>query len=66
MQMTFVKILNGTNYKDWVESLKLYLTITNLGLALHEEEMMINENSTHRTQHKKWTHFNKAYLMVIK
>ena len=68
MQLTSVKTLNGTNYEDWVESLKLYLAVTNLDLALCKEEPVINENSTpiQRAHHEKWTHSNRVCLMVMK
>ena len=68
MQLTFVKTLNGTNFKDWVESLKLYLTVTNLDLVLREDEPIINADSTpvHRAHHKRWNHFNIVYLILMK
>ena len=42
IQLTLVKTLNEINYEDWVESLKLYLAITNLDLTLREEKPVIN------------------------
>ena len=68
MQLTSVKTLNRTNYKDQVESLKLYPTVTNLDLALCEEELVINKNSTpaQRAQHEKWAYFNRVCLMAMK
>ena len=68
MQLTSVKTLNGTNFEDWAESLKLYLAITNLDLALREEEPVISEESIaeQRAQHEKWAHSNKVCLMVTK
>ena len=46
MQLASIKTLNGTNYKDWAKSLKLYLVVTNLDLALREEEPIIDINSS--------------------
>ena len=68
MQLTSVKTLNGTNFEDWTKSLKLYLAVINLDLALHEDESIINANSTpvQRAHHEKWNHFNKVCLMLMK
>ena len=68
IQLTFVKILSGTNYENWVESLKLYLTITNLDLTLLEEESVIDANSSVelKAKHEKWIHSNRVYLMTMK
>ena len=68
MQSTSMKYLNGTNFEDWAQSLKLYLAITNLDLALREEEPVISEESTaeQRAQHEKWAHSNRICLMVMK
>ena len=68
MQLTSIKTLNGTNYEDWAESLKLYLAITNLDLALREQEPVINAESTteQRANHEKWAHSNRVCLMVMK
>ena len=46
MQLTSIKTLNGTNFKDWAKSLKLYMVVTNLDLDLHEDEPIINADST--------------------
>ena len=45
MQLDSVKMLNGTNYEDQVELLKMYLAVTNLNLALRKEEPIIDINS---------------------
>ena len=60
MQLAYVKTLNRTNYEDWTELLKLYLTVTNLNLALREEEPVIDENSSTKlkAKHEKWTYSN--------
>ena len=68
MQLAPVKMLNRTNYEDWAKSLKLCLAITNLDLALREEEPVINVNSSAKlkVKHEKWTHTNQVCLMTIK
>ena len=57
MQLATVKTLNRTNYEDWTESLKLYLIVTNLDLALRKKEPFINANSSVelKAKHEKWT-----------
>ena len=60
MQLASIKTLNGTNYKDWAELLKLYLVVTDLDLALKEEEPVIDVNSSAKlkVKHDKWTYSN--------
>ena len=53
MQLALIKTLNETNYEDWVESLKLYLAVTNLNLALREEETIIDANSSVKLKAKQ-------------
>ena len=68
MQLASVKTLNGTNYEDWAESMKLYLAVTNLDLALREEEPVIDANSSAelKAKHEKWAHSNRVCLMTMK
>ena len=69
MQLTSVKTLNGTNYENWKESLDLYLVITNMDLALREEEPpALTDQSTvaDKASREKWDHSNKVCLMVMK
>ena len=60
MQLAYVKTLNRKNYKEWAESLKLYLTATNLDLAFQKEELVIDANSSVelKVKHEKWMHSN--------
>ena len=62
MQLTSIKTLDRTNFKGRAKSLKLYLMITNLDLTLHENELVVNVDSTfvQRAQYEKWTHSNKV------
>ena len=46
MQLTSIKKLNEKNYKDWAKSLELYLVITNLDLALKEDQPIVYANFT--------------------
>ncbi|XP_027342301.1 uncharacterized protein LOC113855049 [Abrus precatorius] len=69
MQLTSVKILNGTNYEDWKESLDLYLAITNMDLALRENEppaLTAKSTAAHKTSREKSKHSNRVCLMVMK
>ena len=45
LQLMSIKILNWINFEDWVESLKLYLALTNLDLAFHQDKHVVNAYS---------------------
>ena len=65
---TLIK-LNGTNYEDWLESVKLYLAISNIDAALTEDEPpkpTDQSSDAERVKYKKWTHSNKVCLMTLK
>nr|KYP60045.1 hypothetical protein KK1_015493 [Cajanus cajan] len=69
MQLTSVKILNGTNFEDWKESLDLYLAITNMDLSLREEEptaLTPESIVAQKDSHEKWENSNRVCLMVMK
>ena len=66
MQLILVKTLNGTIFEDWAKLLKLYLAVTNLDLALRDDELIIKDNSTpvQGAHHEKWNHSNKVCLIL--
>ena len=68
IQSTFMKTLNGTNYKEWGETLKLYLVIINIDLALREDKpvMDANFNAKPRANHETRVHSNLICFMVLK
>ena len=41
IQLTSIKTLNRTKFENWATLLKLHLAITNLNLALHEDEPIV-------------------------
>ncbi|KAL5576976.1 hypothetical protein UlMin_018675 [Ulmus minor] len=60
--------LNGTNYKQWCESLLMNLSIMKLDLALRENELAkLSDSST--TEQKRyrdeWEHSNRCCLMIM-
>jgi len=69
MQLTLVKTLNETNFKDEKESLDLYMTITNMEFSLREEEpssLTPKSTTIHITSCKKWENSNIVGLMMLK
>jgi len=46
MQIGSLIKLNGTNYEDWMDSIKLFLTISNVNVALIEDEPPIPTNTS--------------------
>ena len=68
MQLASIKMLNGTNYEDLSESLKVYMIVTNLDLELQRKEPIIDVNSSAKlkAKHEKWTHSNQVCLMTMK
>lgn len=68
MQLTSVRTLNGTNYEDWKESLDLYLAVSNLDLALREEEppaLTPESTDAQKASREKWEHSNRICIKVI-
>ena len=61
MQLTFVMMLNGTNYDDWANSLRLYLVVIYFDLALREDQPTFDANSIakQRVKLESWTHLNR-------
>ena len=69
MQMNALTRLNGTNYEDWVESLKLFLAVSNVDLALTEDEPPKPTDvspAADKSKYEKWAHSNKVCLMTMK
>ncbi|KAL5576980.1 hypothetical protein UlMin_018679, partial [Ulmus minor] len=61
--------LNGTNYKQWRESLLMNLTIMKLDLALREDEPAKLSYSITCEQKKyrdEWEHSNRCCLMIMR
>ncbi|XP_074562434.1 uncharacterized protein LOC141818937 [Curcuma longa] len=61
--------LNGTNYEDWVDSIKLFFVISNVDAALTENEPDVptpESSAAVITKHEKWAHSNKVCLMTMK
>ncbi|KAH7841940.1 hypothetical protein Vadar_026323 [Vaccinium darrowii] len=69
LQLSAIKILSGTNYEDWKESLKVNLAIMNLDLAIREEEPpkpTAKSYAEEKAYHERWEHFNRTCLMIMK
>jgi len=61
--------LNGTNYEDWVELVKLFLAILCVDVALTKDESPIpidTSSAEEKIQYDKWTLSNKICLMTMK
>ncbi|XP_074560510.1 uncharacterized protein LOC141816668 [Curcuma longa] len=61
--------LNDTNYEDWADSIKLFLAISNVDVALTENEPEVptlESSAAVTTKHEKWVHSNKVCLMTMK
>ncbi|KAL5576618.1 hypothetical protein UlMin_018317 [Ulmus minor] len=61
--------LNGTNYKQWCESLLMNLTIMKLDLALREDEPTKLSDSSAPEQKKyrdEWEHSNMCCLIIMR
>ncbi|KAI5416052.1 hypothetical protein KIW84_041190 [Lathyrus oleraceus] len=64
-----VSVLNGENFKDWKENIKLVLGCMDLDLALRKEQPASPIESTTSKQMKdyeKWDRSNHMCLMIIK
>ena len=51
--------LNGTNYENWVEFVKLFLAVFHIDIALIEDEPPIStdeSSTTDRAKCDKWAH----------
>jgi len=66
---SLIKQLNETNYENWVDSIKLFLAISNVDVALIEDEPPIPTDITsaeEKMKYERWTHSNKICLMTMK
>ena len=60
--------LNGTNYKQWVESLMMNLTIMKLNLALKVETPLkptIESFANEKKFYGDWEYSNRCCLMIM-
>lgn len=53
--------LTGTNYEDWVESLKLFLGVSNVVAKPTD-----TSSPADKLKHEKWVHSHKVCLMTMK
>jgi len=61
--------LNGTNFQEWMESVKLFLVISCVDSALTEDEPPVptaTSSAEEKTKYDRWIHSNKIYLMTMK
>ncbi|CAM8954155.1 unnamed protein product [Rhodiola kirilowii] len=64
-----IPILNGTNFEEWKENIKIFLSSMYLDLALREREPIHLANSRSafdRNQLRMWEHSNRLSLMIIR
>ncbi|KAH7862541.1 hypothetical protein Vadar_006271 [Vaccinium darrowii] len=69
LQLFAIKILYGTNYEDWKESLEVNLAIMNLDLAISEEappKPIAESSAEAKAYHARWEHSNCTFLMIMK
>jgi len=67
--LTWVPFLNGANFKEWKENMKIVLGCMDLDLALRIEKLPSptdSNTSEQRKLHEKWDHSNHMSLMIIK
>ncbi|KAF7151082.1 hypothetical protein RHSIM_Rhsim02G0147800 [Rhododendron simsii] len=68
LQLSAIKTLNGTNYEDWNESLKVNLAIMNLVLALREKappKPIAGSSAAIKAYYERWKHSNRTCLMIM-
>ena len=61
--------LNGTNFEEWIESVKLFLVISCIDSALTEDEPHVPTATSfaeEKTKYDKWINSNKICLMTMK
>ncbi|KAI5428765.1 hypothetical protein KIW84_033679 [Lathyrus oleraceus] len=67
--MNSVPVINGENFKDWKENMKIVLDRMDLDLALRmKQPTSLTESNTseHRKYYEKCDHSNRTNLMIIK
>ncbi|GAV56711.1 UBN2_3 domain-containing protein [Cephalotus follicularis] len=66
--LSFIEVLNGSNYKKWRQDLDIVLGILELDLALRDERPELpTEDSSHeaKVNYDKWERVNCMCLMVM-
>lgn len=69
MQMNSLIKLNGTNYEDLMESVKLFLAVSGVDSALSEDAPAVPTDASSesdRRRYERWVHSNKICLMTMK
>lgn len=67
--MNVLNRLNGTNYEDQVESLKLFLVVSNMDMALIEDgplTLTSTSSIVDKSRYDKQVHSNKVCLMTMR
>ena len=67
-QFSAITKLNGTNYKQWVESLMMNLTIMKLKLALKVEALpkpTVESSTSEKKFCEDWEYSNSCCLMIM-
>ena len=67
--MNYVPILNGTNFKDWKENIKIIFGCMDLDLALRTEQPPTPTASNipeDKRNHEKWDRSNRMSIMIIR
>jgi len=60
--------LNGTNFEEWMKSVKLFLAISCVDYATKDEPPVptITSSAEEKIKYDKWIHSNKIFLMTVK
>ena len=61
-QFSVITKLNGTNYKQWVKSLMMNLTIMKLNLAL---KPTVESSANEKKFYENWEYSNSCCLMIM-
>src|SRR4051812_10875779 len=64
-----IPILNGSNFKDWMENMRIVLGCMDLDLALWTEQppsLTAASTPNQRKDFEKWERSNRLSLMIIK
>ena len=69
VNLNYVLVLNGTNFKDWKENVVIVLGCMDLDLTLRTEQPPSSTDSSSFEEKKfyeNWEHSNRKSLMIIK
>jgi len=61
--------VNGTNFEEWMESVKLFLAISCVDYAVTEDEPPVpiaTSSVEENIKYDRWIHSNKICLMTMK